>query len=527
MSYTALYRKFRPQVFGEVKGQDHIVRTLRNQVRQDRLAHAYLFCGTRGTGKTSVAKILARAVNCENPIEGEPCGECEVCRAISEGRSMNVMEIDAASNNGVDNIREINEAVTYPPTEGRYKVYIIDEVHMLSIGAFNALLKTLEEPPEYVIFILATTEANKIPITILSRCQRYDFRRISVQTIADNLSELMAAEGVSVQERAIRYVAKMADGSMRDALSLLDRCLAFEADGELSYETAIDVLGASDTEVFARFLMCVVRADVKGAIDLIDEIIYEGRELSLFVTDFIWYMRNIMLIKGAPEMSDYLDVSEENLESLREMGAELSGGDIFRYIRIFYELSNDMRYATQKRILLEMAVIKLMRPQMEEDRDSLVGRIEQIESGMEKLKKMKPAQPVQMPAEAAREVKPLVKLPEALPEEIRSIVSGWGRIAAGMNPGLKNQLDKATVSLSNDNKLLLVFNKFDFDRFDTNMEDNVADIEAAIEEQIGKRAEIEVRCSPDDRNTDRLFPSVLDRQTISERFGGVEIEDED
>ena len=227
MSYTALYRKFRPDTFSEVKGQEHIVTTLTNQIKADRIGHAYLFCGTRGTGKTTVAKILAKAVNCEHPIDGSPCNECAVCRGISEGTSMNVIEIDAASNNGVDNIREIREEVSYRPTQGRYKVYIIDEVHMLSTGAFNALLKTLEEPPSYVIFILATTEVHKIPITILSRCQRYDFRRITIDTIAARLKELTEIEKVDVEERAIRYIAKAADGSMRDALSLLDQCIAF------------------------------------------------------------------------------------------------------------------------------------------------------------------------------------------------------------------------------------------------------------------------------------------------------------
>ena len=216
MSYTALYRKFRPQEFEDVKGQEHIVTTLKNQIKADRIGHAYLFCGTRGTGKTTVAKIFAKAVNCEHPVDGSPCGKCPACQGIAAGTSMNVIEIDAASNNGVDNIRQIREEVSYRPTEGKYKVYIIDEVHMLSAGAFNALLKTLEEPPAYVIFILATTEAHKIPITILSRCQRYDFHRISIDTITDRLAELMRTEQVDVEERALRYVAKAGDGSMRD-----------------------------------------------------------------------------------------------------------------------------------------------------------------------------------------------------------------------------------------------------------------------------------------------------------------------
>ena len=254
MSYTALYRKFRPAEFEDVKGQDHIVTTLKNQIRSGRIGHAYLFCGTRGTGKTTVAKIFARAVNCEHPVDGSPCGECDMCRNIASGAYMNVVEIDAASNNGVDNIRSIREEVEYRPAQGRYKVYIIDEVHMLSIGAFNALLKTLEEPPEYVIFILATTEVHKIPVTILSRCQRYDFRRITIDTITARLKELMIKEQVEVEERAVRYIAKAADGSMRDALSLLDQCIAFHIGEKLTYDKVLDVLGAVDTDVYLSLI---------------------------------------------------------------------------------------------------------------------------------------------------------------------------------------------------------------------------------------------------------------------------------
>ncbi len=292
MAYTALYRKYRPTEFADVKGQDHIVTTLKNQISAGRIGHAYLFCGTRGTGKTTIAKILAKAVNCEHPIDGSPCGECESCRAIAEGTSMNVIEIDAASNNGVENIRQIREEVSYPPTEGKYKVYIIDEVHMLSIGAFNALLKTLEEPPEYVLFLLATTEANKIPVTILSRCQRYDFRRIGIETIAARLADLLAEEGVEAEEKAIRYVARAADGSMRDALSLMDQCIAFYLGERLTLEKVLDVLGAADTEVFSRLLRALMAQDVSGAIRLLEEVVMQGKELGQFVTDFIWYLRN-------------------------------------------------------------------------------------------------------------------------------------------------------------------------------------------------------------------------------------------
>ena len=269
MSYTALYRKWRPASFEDVKGQDHIVKTLKNQVESGRIGHAYLFCGTRGTGKTSIAKIFARAVNCEHPKDGSPCNECETCKRIKEGASLNVVEIDAASNNGVENIREIREQVQYPPTEGKYRVYIIDEVHMLSIGAFNALLKTLEEPPSYVIFILATTEVHKIPITILSRCQRYDFKRISLDTIAGRLKELTEAEHIEAEERALRYVAKAADGSMRDALSLLDQCAAFHFGESLTYDNVLEVLGAVDNSVFSQLFRAAVEGRAKDCISAI------------------------------------------------------------------------------------------------------------------------------------------------------------------------------------------------------------------------------------------------------------------
>ena len=323
MSYVALYRKFRPDHFEDVKGQEHIVTTLQNQIKAERVGHAYLFCGTRGTGKTTVAKILAKAVNCEHPVEGSPCGECASCKAIAAGVSMNVIEIDAASNNGVDNIREIIDEVAYSPAEGKYKVYIIDEVHMLSPGAFNALLKTLEEPPSYVIFILATTEVHKIPITILSRCQRYDFKRITIDTITTRLQELMETEQVQVEEKALRYIARVADGSMRDALSLLDQCIAFHYGQVLTYDKVLDVLGAVDTEVFGRLLRFVLDQNVSGCIGLLEEIVMQGRELPQFVADFTWYLRNLLLLKASDDIEDVIDVSTENLVRLREEAAML------------------------------------------------------------------------------------------------------------------------------------------------------------------------------------------------------------
>lgn len=384
MSYTALYRKFRPVSFEDVKGQDHIVTTLKNQLKAGRIGHAYLFCGTRGTGKTTVAKILARAVNCEHLKDGSPCNECDTCKGILSGTSTNVIEIDAASNNGVDNIREIREEVSYRPTQGKYKVYIIDEVHMLSTGAFNALLKTLEEPPEYVIFILATTEVNKIPVTILSRCQRYNFHRISIDTISARVKELLDKEGVQAEDRAIRYIAKAADGSMRDALSLTDQCIAFYLGQELTYDRVLDVLGTVDTEVFSRMLREVIKGDAASCLRLLGDLVRDGKEMGQFVSDFTWYLRNLMLLKSSEDLEDVLDVSTENLKQLKEESRLIDDDTLFRYIRIFSDLSGRIRFATQKQIMVETELIRLCRPQMDTDLSGVLDRIRVLEEKTEK-----------------------------------------------------------------------------------------------------------------------------------------------
>ena len=270
MSYTALYRKWRPTSFEEVRGQDHIVKTLKNQINSGRIGHAYLFCGTRGTGKTSIAKIFARAVNCEHPVDGSPCGECSMCRQIAEGASLNVVEIDAASNNGVENIRDIREQVQYPPTDGRYRVYIIDEVHMLTTEAFNALLKTLEEPPEHVIFILATTEVHKLPQTILSRCQRFDFHRIPPRAIADRLLYVANQEGVTLSDSAAMLAASVADGALRDALSLLDRCIAISS--QIDEDVVRSAAGLARKTYLFELSNCVINKNTAKALEIVDRL---------------------------------------------------------------------------------------------------------------------------------------------------------------------------------------------------------------------------------------------------------------
>lgn len=381
--YLALYRKYRPRTFEDVRGRDAIVRTLKNQINTGRIGHSYLFCGTRGTGKTTIAKIFARAVNCEHPEDGSPCGTCPSCLAIEKDASLNVVEMDAASNNGVDDIRTIIDEVSYSPAQGRFRIYIIDEAHMLSTAASNALLKTLEEPPSYAIFILATTDPNKLPLTILSRCQRYDFGRLSPGVIAGRLKEVAEREQLEIEERALRYLAAAADGSLRDGLSLLDQCNAFNyGNGVLTYEKTLEILGAVDAAVFSRLFRAVEAHDTVKALAVLEEILSQGREMTQFVTDFVSYLRNIMLLKASEDLKDTLDLSADQLEMMLQDARSAELSEIMRDLRIMAELVDQIRYAANRRILTEMALIRLCVPAMDVDQDSQMVRIHTIEKNM-------------------------------------------------------------------------------------------------------------------------------------------------
>ena len=460
MSYVALYRKFRPQTFELVKGQDHVVRTLKNQIKTGRIGHAYLFTGTRGTGKTSVAKIFAKAVNCLNPRDGEPCNECENCRAIQQGNYIDVVEIDAASNNGVDNIRQIIEEIQYTPVRGKYKVFIIDEAHMITGNAFNAFLKTLEEPPAYAVFILATTEPHKLPITILSRCQRYDFKRISTETLAENLKYLVGQEGVEAADKALRYIARLGDGSMRDSISLLDKCIAFNFGEKLTYENVLSTLGVVDTEVFSHLFRAVYSGDAAAALKEIDLAAEAGKDLSQFVTDFIWYVRNILMVSVTDGRDlDMLGLSAENLKLLKEDSKVAEPEVLMRYIRILSELLNQIRYSSAKQILVEVAFIKLSKPQMETDLASLSDRVRQLESApkqvhVQTVYKEEIKEPLPQ-AEPLDYVEPEV-IPEYIPEpqvqeevhennnSSNAVIGSWEKIKNSIdNMMLKTQLKKA------------------------------------------------------------------------------------
>ncbi len=527
MSYVALYRKWRPDTFDEVKGQDHIVTTLRNQIKNDRLGHAFLFCGTRGTGKTSIAKIFAKACNCEHPVDGSPCNECASCRAIADGSSLNVIEIDAASNNGVDNIRQIREEVAYPPTEGKYKVYIIDEVHMLSPGAFNALLKTLEEPPSYVIFILATTESHKIPITISSRCQKYDFRRIPVDVISDRLADLMEREGLDADRKAIDYIAKSGDGSMRDALSILDQCVAFNLGQKLTYDKVLETIGAVDIDTFARLLDCVLGQDVEGTIDIVDEIVWQGRELGRFVSEFTWFLRNILVVKLSQTEGDRLDMTKENLQRIRDIASVMEESTIIRYINVFSDASASIKYSTQKRIVLEMAVIKLCRPQMETDVTSVLERVRSLEKKLDDLQAngiqvqtvqqtsgsadQQSDQKVDSEGIKAFQEKLARELPAAELADLQRAADSWNEMLGKLSSPARRYLERndddpgnrAKLILSDDHKKLVLMIPLTDDELPKlyfEKAENVAHVKSVIEDYLGKSVEFEIICTRNSHN---------------------------
>lgn len=564
MSYLALYRKWRPADFDQVKGQDAIVRTLRNQIIYDRIGHAYLFCGTRGTGKTSIAKLFARAVNCENPSDGNPCGVCSSCRAIADQTSMDVIEIDAASNNGVDNIRQIREQVQYRPTDGRYKVYIIDEVHMLSPGAFNALLKTLEEPPSYVIFILATTEKHKIPVTILSRCQQYDFRRISAETITGHLADLMSKESIEADSKGLAFVARMADGSMRDALSLLDQCIAFYPGQALTYDKIVDVLGAADLSIYASLLQAIGSRRMDQVLGLIDQVIMEGRELGRFLNDFLWYLRNLLLLKNSGENSTpdgsrdtasevVLDVSAENIEQMKLEAGRISSGSLLYMIRTLSDLASQVRYATQKRVILEVGFIKLCRPDMEAGPDALLARIERLEEDMAGQAALQMARPYLSapvsgsgggpgfaPSHTDSEIKESAaegtqdpdqvlekRFSPAQAEDLRKIAAAWRKIIGSISYPMKDHLSQATIAVDQDSDVLLLL--FDAGNiksdnailfFEKNNHENLGLLSDIVAENTGKKASFRcIKESPARKKQE----SFIDLSKI--HFDHIEIED--
>ncbi|MEG2480429.1 MAG: DNA polymerase III subunit gamma/tau [Clostridia bacterium] len=388
MAYQALYRRWRPTTFEQVVGQTATVKTLRRQIMAGRIAHAYLFCGCRGTGKTTMAKLMSRAINCQNPSEGDPCGECEACRAIMNETTMDVLELDAASNNSVDNIRDLLEQVRYPAQIGKYKVYIIDEVHMLSTAAFNALLKTLEEPPPHVVFILATTEPQKLPATILSRVQRYDFGRIPTMLMIERMRLALEELKLGAEDEALQMVARAAEGAMRDAFSILDMCVAGAQDGMITAAQVRDVLGTSDREFLFAFMQLVAQRDVAGVMRKVDELMRSGREPQVFLRELSAHCRALLTVKAITvDAASILDVTTEDEKRYREQAEAFSQVRLLRVMDLLMHTEGELRFASTPRIGLEAAVLHACEESAGEDGGALLERIGELEAKLAQLEK--------------------------------------------------------------------------------------------------------------------------------------------
>ncbi len=447
MSYQALYRRLRPQKFEDVIGQEHIIRTLKNQIETGRINHAYLFCGTRGTGKTTTAKIFARAINCISENGTKPCNECDVCKGILRGTSINVVEVDAASNNSVENIRDIIDSVKYPPTEGKYKVYIIDEVHMLSVNAFNAFLKTLEEPPEYVVFILATTDPQKLPVTVLSRCQRFDFHRITKEDMKNVLLEYMANENKEVETEAVEYIAEVSDGAMRDALSILDQCLSFYYDQKITVDMVRDILGSVSKDIFFEMCDAMNVNNTGRCLEIIDKVAVQGRDMIQFANDMIAHFRNLLLAVTVENTSNALNYSNEYISRLREQGRNIGYEYLLSLINEFSALIPQMKLSFNPRMLLEVSVIKCCNPVVNSDVGSLLKRLKNLETMAENGELSRSNTKAMEPVEenTSEEAEKIAAKEKAIPEDIKNAISNWNRFTNSLEDGFLKEFFKTQV----------------------------------------------------------------------------------
>lgn len=459
MSYQALYRAWRPETFSEICGQDAITRTLKRQVMTGRIAHAYLFCGTRGTGKTTAAKVLSRAINCLNPRDGDPCGECEVCQALKQERSMDVLEIDAASNNGVDEIRDLREKIKYPPALTRYKVYIIDEVHMLSTGAFNALLKTLEEPPGHAVFILATTEPQRLPATILSRCQRFDFHRISMDVIIERLKVVLAGIGRSASQEALTEIARAAEGAMRDALSLLDVCLSY-TDGEVSGQLARDVLGTAGRSAMFEFVDALIDGDAGSALTQIDQVMRQGSDPQVFIRDTIAHLRGVMLAGAVQDgLAGLLEITPEDAERFMDQSRRMNADALERMLGLFMRAEPDTKWASRPRTMLELAAVRACHPEKEADA-TVWERLDRVEKLVEQGAVAAPRSWARAAAPKTEEKKADKPAPKPTPAEAppQAYLDAIAQLQAD-NPSIRKPLDAMRFIRFDGNQVVVEFAK--------------------------------------------------------------------
>ena len=502
--HKALYRVYRPKTFEDVVGQEHIVKTLKNQIKNNNIGHAYLFSGTRGTGKTSTAKIFARAVNCLNAINEEPCNECEICVDTLNDNIMDIVEIDAASNNSVDDIRELRESVKYTPSKAKYKVYIIDEVHMLSQGAFNALLKTLEEPPSYVIFILATTEPHKIPATILSRCQRFDFKRVSSKDIASRMAYICEKENIQAEEKALSLIARNSQGALRDALSILDQCMSF-GNEKIEYNDVIELLGTVNIDELFELSQAIIGEDTKKSLQILNEFIIWGKDIRNLINDLIDHFRNLMVCKVSRELDEIISLPEETIERLKEQAKTININDLIRILNILSETQDLMKSSSNTRILAEVTIMKIAQPMFDESKEALIKRIENleqiIESGNIKVVTVQGESDEGMEYEDEQvnnqEEKQEIVYEDVKSEDVKLVESSWKKIIQKIKddkkPSIYALLKEVSGFYIKENSLFIIFNdNFSFARSRLNSEETIKYVEQVIREVLNRSFHLKI-----------------------------------
>ena len=503
--HKALYRVYRPKTFEDVVGQEHIVKTLKNQIKNNNIGHAYLFSGTRGTGKTSTAKIFARAVNCLNPTNEEPCNECEICTDTLNDNIMDIVEIDAASNNSVDDIRELRESVKYTPSKAKYKVYIIDEVHMLSQGAFNALLKTLEEPPSYVIFILATTEPHKIPATILSRCQRFDFKRVSSKDIASRMAYICKKENIDAEDKALSLIARNSQGALRDALSILDQCMSF-GNEKIEYNDVIELLGTVNIDELFELSQAILDENTKKSLQILNEFIIWGKDIRNLINDLIDHFRNLMVCKVSKDLDEIISLPEESIERLKNQAENININDLIRILNILSETQDSMKSSSNTRILAEVTMMKIAQPMFYESKEALIKRIENleqiIESGNIKIVTVQNESnenlvPQDINVDNTQEEVENVVYENVKSEDVSLVESSWKKIIQKIKddrkPSIYALLKEVNSFNVKDNILYLIFNdNFSFARSRLSSQDTIKYVESVIREVINRSFNIQI-----------------------------------
>ncbi|HBF5457815.1 TPA: DNA polymerase III subunit gamma/tau [Clostridioides difficile] len=500
--HKALYRAYRPQKFEDVIGQDHIIKTLKNQIYSDNIGHAYLFCGTRGTGKTSTAKIFSRAVNCLNKInEEEPCNECEICESVLKDNTMDVVEIDAASNNSVDDIRELRESVKYSPANAKYKVYIIDEVHMLSQGAFNALLKTLEEPPSYVIFILATTEPHKIPATILSRCQRYDFKRVTVKDMTLRMKKICEDEGIDIDDKALNLIARNSQGALRDALSILDQCMSF-GESKIDYKDVVELMGSVNIEQLFELSQCIVEQDTKKSLEILNEFVLWGKDIRNLINDLIDHFRNLMVCKVSSELDEIISLPEETIEQLKIQSKNIDINDLIRILNILSITQDDIKSSSNPRVLVEITIMKIAQPMFDESKEALIKRVENLEKMIElgNFKSEKIGNNKEKEYEVDREID--VKQENVVYEDVKNedvilIESSWKNILKQIKKDKKMPIYALLSEVKSfnvySNMLYVIFDdKFDFAKTRLSSQDTINYLEKTIRDVLNRSFNVKI-----------------------------------